>query len=309
LLAIAHFVGLWRARIEGASGYDFCDQPKSTFAKHGLGKQMSIAVQTQRKLYLESLTQTPELLHVAEGRVVAFCRTCPGKEEPNDDSAVIIETECGATVLAVADGVGGCPMGYKASAIAVNSIVEHVEAAQPQSNLRSAILDAIEHANAEILDLGVGAASTISVVEIRDRVARTYQVGDSLALVIGQRGALKWKSLPQSPVGYAVESGMMDEAESMHHDERHLVSNLLGLKEMHIQVGPPRKLAARDTVIVASDGLFDNLRMDEVIALGRSGQPIDRVARLVELATERMKCTDPQLPGKPDDLSILLYTA
>ena len=88
--------------------------------------------------------------------------------------------------------------------------------------------------------------TTLSVVEVRDRVARGYQVGDSMALILGQRGAIKWKSTSHSPVGYAIESGMIDEEDAMNHDERHLVSNLVGSREMHIEVGPAIRLTPRD---------------------------------------------------------------
>jgi serine/threonine protein phosphatase PrpC len=129
-----------------------------------------------------------------------------------------------------------------------------------------------------------------------------------MTLIVGQRGALKWKSTPHSPVGYAVESGMLDEADAMHHDDRHVVSNLVGSHSMHIEIGPSRTLAARDTVIVGSDGLFDNLHLAEVIRYGKSGKPIERISALDDLATSRMSQAEPDLPGKPDDLTVLLYT-
>ena len=128
-----------------------------------------------------------------------------------------------------------------------------------------------------------------------------------MILVIGQRGALKWKSTPHSPVGYAIESGMLDEAEAMSHDERHVVSNLVGSRNMHIEIGPTRPLAPRDTVIVGTDGLFDNLHLEEVIEHGRIGNPTDRVAALVRLASARMVESEDALPGKPDDITVLMY--
>ena len=51
-------------------------------------------------------------------------------------------------------------------------------------------------------------------------------------------------------------------------------------------------LLPRDTVVVASDGLFDNLHLDEVIEHGRSGKPIDRMNGLAEpgrLANDRVR--------------------
>ncbi len=267
------------------------------------------SIEPQRHFYVESDMDVPALHPVAGGNVVAFCRRCPDKFEPNDDSAAVVQTSSGAIVLIVADGVGGCPMGYKASAIAVKAVAEIVQAAEPMSDLRPAILDGIERANEEILDLGVGAATTLAVVEIQAGKARAYQVGDSMTVIVGQRGALKWKSTPHSPVGYAVESGMLDEFDAMHHDERHVVSNLVGSRSMRIEIGPSRTLAPRDTVIVASDGLFDNLHLDEVIKYGKSGKLIDRMNGLANLASLRMTKFDPALPGKPDDLTVLLYTS
>ena len=261
----------------------------------------------KRELYIESDMESPQLLSFGGGNVAALCRRCPDKIEPNDDSAAVVETSSGAIVLVVADGVGGCPLGHKASAIAVQSVSESVLASVPTGDLRPAILDGIEHANREILDLAVGAATTLAVVEIQDSHARAYQVGDSMTLIIGQRGALKWKSTPHSPVGYAVESGMLDEVDAMHHDERHIVSNLVGTRNMHIEIGPSRPLAARDSVIVGSDGLFDNLHLEEVIKYGKSGKLLQRVQVLAAEATARMARDESNVPGKPDDLTILIY--
>ena len=250
---------------------------------------------------------SPELLQFSQGKVSVLCQRCPGKVEPNDDSASVVQTPSGAIVMAVADGVGGCPFGFKASSIAVSAVAESVQSAGGGEDLRPSILDGIENANREILDLGVGAATTLCVVEIHNGRARAYQVGDSMALIVGQRGALKWKSTPHSPVGYAVESGMLDEADAMHHDERHVVSNLVGSRTMHIEIGPSRILAPRDTVILGSDGLFDNLHVAEVIERGKHGRPEDRITGMAQLAMERMQQDDDSVPGKPDDLTVLVY--
>lgn len=260
-----------------------------------------------KRFYIESDMSAAESIELNGGNVVVLCRRCPNKIEPNDDSAAVLQTSSGAVVLIVADGVGGSPAGHKASATAVESVAQSVMAAESISDLRPAILDGIERANREILDMGVGAATTLAVVEIQDRTARAYQVGDSTTLVIGQRGAMKWKSTSHSPVGYAVESGMLDETDAMHHDERHIVSNLVGSRSMHIEIGPSQPLAARDTVIVASDGLSDNLHLEEIIDRGRRGKLADRIDALATLASHRMTQADSTLPGKPDDLTVLMY--
>lgn len=260
-----------------------------------------------QRLYVESDMDSADWTDLAAGQAIALCRRCPGKEEPNDDSAAIIQTSWGAVVLVVADGVGGCPHGHRASGIAVQTVAKCVLAASPMSDLRPAILDGIEQANRSILELGIGAATTLAVVEVQSRVARGYQVGDSTMLIVGQRGALKWKSTSHSPVGYAIEAGMLDESDAIHHDELHIVSNLVGSREMHIEIGPAQTMAVRDTIIVGSDGLFDNARIDEVIDRARCGKLPKRMKRLDQLATERMQGDKPGDPGKPDDLSVILY--
>jgi len=269
---------------------------------------MTTAVDQRPRFYLESNMDQPELIDVTNGHVVAFSRRCPGKLEPNDDSGLFIRLTEDRFVIAVADGVGGSPLGYKASSIAMQCLAETLAACQQTPDLRPAILDGIENANEEILDLGAGAATTVSVVEVDRRVARGYQVGDSMAVILGQRGLVKWKSTCHSPVGYAIESGMIDEDDAMHHDQRHVVSNLVGSREMHIEIGPAIRLANRDTIVVGSDGLFDNLHSNEVIQRSRMGRPLDRITALVALATERMNHHDDTLPGKPDDLTILMLT-
>ncbi len=267
------------------------------------------SIKATSELFIESDMSVAESIAVSAGNVVVLCRRCPGKIEPNDDSAAVVQTSRGAVVLIAADGVGGSPAGHKASAIAVESVAQYVEEAEATNDLRPAILDGIELANREILDLGIGAATTLAVVEIQNQIARAYQVGDSTTMVIGQRGALKWKSTSHSPVGYAVESGMLEEADAMHHDERHIVSNLVGSRDMHIDIGPRRRLAPRDTVIVGSDGLFDNLHLNEVIEGARLGKPLHRVMEISDLATSRMTGSLSDVPGKPDDLTILLFTS
>jgi serine/threonine protein phosphatase PrpC len=169
------------------------------------------------------------------------------------------------------------------------------------------VLDAFDDANQRVLGLGVGAATTLCIAEIADDQLRVYNVGDSAALVVGQRGKLKLQTIAHSPVGYALESGLLDETEALHHDERHVVSNVIGSRDMRIDVGSSVRLAAHDTVLLASDGLFDNVSLSEVIACIRCG-PLDEAARrLLEITMQRMRSPVDGEPSKPDDMSFVLY--
>ena len=260
------------------------------------------------RFYLERQMDAPELMEDPSGHLVVYSCVCPGKTEPNDDSAAIIPVPGGRVVLAVADGIGGSPFGYKASAITLQCLAESLATAGHHDDLRPAILDAIESANIEIQDLGTGSATTLSVVEIQNRVARGYQVGDSMSLIVGGRGTIKWKSTSHSPVGYMLEAGAIDEQEAMTHDDRHFVSNIVGSCEMHIEVGPAIKLAPRDSILVATDGLLDNVYLAELCDLSRAGKPLDRMNAMLSLATKRMTGDHSDGFGKPDDLAAVLLT-
>jgi serine/threonine protein phosphatase PrpC len=77
---------------------------------------------------------------------------------------------------------------------------------------------------------------------------------------------------------------------------------------MRVEVGPALQLAARDTVLLASDGLFDNLFIDEIVATIRSGPLVAAADRLVERVQARMQGEEAaHRPCKPDDLTIVLF--
>jgi len=250
----------------------------------------------------------PERFNLVSGQVVVFTHRSPDKETVNEDCAALIPYDDANGVLVIADGLGGLPSGSTASSLAVRRLKTSIEkAAQEQTPLREAILDGIERANRDILAQGSGAATTIAVVEIQADRMRPYHVGDSMILLCGQRGKKKLQSVAHSPVGYAVESGMLDVDEAVHHEERHLVSNVVGASDMRIEIGAAMRIASRDTVILASDGLFDNLYLDEIVEVIRKGDLQNSAQQLLALTHERMKTEQPELPSHPDDLTFILY--
>jgi len=251
------------------------------------------------------------VVHPLDGGEVALfsCRS-PAHDGQNEDSAAVLPFGDGSFVLAVADGLGGERAGGRASSLAIDVLeAALVEARREGWPLRTAVLNGIERANEAIHDLGIGAGTTLAVVEIAGGAIRPYHVGDSMVLLIGQRGRLKLQTVAHSPVGFAVEAGWLDEGEAMHHEERHLVSNVLGAPDMRIEVGSQRRLAPRDTLLIASDGLSDNLRTNEIAALLRTG-PLDAACeRLAELARARMQAPGEGEPSKPDDLTFVAFRA
>jgi serine/threonine protein phosphatase PrpC len=242
------------------------------------------------------------------GEATFFTARAPDKTTPNEDCLALIPFDADSGVLIVADGLGGLPAGSTASQLAVDTMAQVLdEAASADIPLRDAILNGIEQANQAILAQGSGMATTLAVVEIQGHTVRHYHVGDAMIMVTGQRGKVKAYTVSHSPVGYAVEAGMLDEDEAVHHEERHIVSNVVGATDMHMSIGTSLQLATRDTLLLASDGLFDNLYREEIVELIRKGPQSKAASQLVVRCHERMQYPQPGLPSHADDLSFILF--
>jgi serine/threonine protein phosphatase PrpC len=245
---------------------------------------------------------------VGGGHVVAYSCRAPDKETENEDSVAVIPYGPQAAVLIVADGAGGLPAGKRASLTAVTTLIESLQVAMSETMLlRTAIMNGIETANTAVQDLANGSATTLTVITIEGLTVRAYHIGDSEAIVVGQRGIIKLQTTAHSPTGFAVEAGFLDEKAALHHADRHLVSNFLGTANMRIDVGAELQLKPRDTILLASDGLMDNVHLEEIIERIRKGPLDDAVARLISLANRRMAGASSGQPSKPDDLSLILF--
>ncbi len=242
------------------------------------------------------------------GHVVALTNPDPGKETENEDTVAIIPYGPDAVVLVVADGAGGLPAGKQASLTAATTLAASLQSAIEHTMLlRTAILNGMEAANEAVIALGSGSATTMTVVTIEGLMARSYQVGDSEALIVGQGGAVRAQTTAHSPTGFAVEAGFLDKREALHHEERHLVSNFVGTSDMRIDMGAGIELRPRDTVLLASDGLTDNVHIEEVIERIRKGPLADGARAVASLARHRMANSEGKQPSKPDDLSLILF--
>lgn len=263
------------------------------------------------RIYAGETFDAPVIKRLCTGSVAVFVRQAPYKQEVpelgNQDAAAVIPVDQVSVVLAVADGVGGAPNGDIAARIVIESLATALESAS-RSSQRNSILNAIEQANERILALGNGAATTLVVAEIEANRLRSYHVGDSGILVTGQRGRLKLQTIAHSPTGYAVEAGLIDEMEALAHAERNVVSNVVGSRDLRIEIGPAIRLAPRDTVVVASDGLFDNMLTEEITTIVRCGDLQRAAMSLAGTCADRMQASEADAEiGHADDLSFILY--
>lgn len=265
----------------------------------------------ESRLFINQDLQEGEIVSLESGNAAIYSAPSPDRNregDANEDSAAVFQLGEKTAVLAVADGCGGLRGGQQASGIAITLLKKSItDALKEERDLRYGILNGFEQANKKVLEMGIGAATTLAALEIQGNRVRPYHAGDSTIIVVGQRGKIKKQTVAHSPVGYAVEGGFLDEASAMFHEDRHLISNMIGASDMHIEIGPPIELAARDTVILATDGLSDNLNTLEIIDTIRTGSLGKSLKALSERARGRMQNPGNGNPSKLDDLTFIVY--
>ena len=242
------------------------------------------------------------------GNISIFSRSSPNNNKANEDSVGVIPIDDSTAILMVADGVGGHVHGKEASMLVLTEIRKAVARVRKKGgSLREGILSGIEKANIHMQKKLVGSASTLAIAEIQEHSLSTYHVGDTEIITTDSAGNIIYQSIAHSPVGYAVEAGMLDEEQAIMHDERHLVSNVVGDADMHIDVSTNIELKPDETLLIATDGLFDNLQKSEVVEIIRAGELDECGQLLVKSATERMFEQKTDQPSKFDDLSFILF--
>ena len=272
------------------------------------GRRVPELWRPEAHLFLEQDMAEVQLYPFAGGFAAVFATPNPAAERVSEDAAALIPYGRDEGVILVADGAGGLPEGHHAAALATKSVEATISAAQGASvSLREAILDGFDYANQAIQNLGSGAATTLSLAEIRENVVRTYHAGDSMVLLVGPKGRVKHFTIAHSPVGYAVEAGIIDVVEALHRDDLHIVSNVVGSPDMRIEIGPQLRLADHDTLLIATDGLADNVKVPEIVERIYRGPILGAAESLATLCFERMASPDVGEPSKPDDLTFAIF--
>jgi serine/threonine protein phosphatase PrpC len=264
---------------------------------------MTGAIQLDGATEAELLTAS-----VGGGSLIAYTAPAPNKSTENEDCVAAIPYGPNAVIMVVADGAGGLPAGRRASQTAVSALNTSLNNSMNETMLlRTAILNGIDAANDAVLALGNGSATTMTLMTVEGHIARSYQIGDSEAMIVGQRGRIRLQTMAHSPTGFAVEAGFLDQRAALMHDDRHLVSNFMGTTDMRVDVGAETKLQAKDTILLASDGLTDNVHSHEITDLIRKGPLEDAAQSMIGLALRRMTAETMHQPCKPDDLSVILF--
>ena len=206
------------------------------------------------------------LLEVAE-------RTDPGRDpdkQVNEDTAGQRITKHGH-LLVVCDGMGGHAGGQEASRLAVATIIQSLESSAPGAAPGAALAQAIFEAGRRVFEMG-GAGpqagrpgSTCVALLVHAGAVEVAHVGDSRAYFI-RNGHIWPLTKDHSVVQQMLDQGAITPEQAVLHPEGNKITRALGMKpDTDVELrDPPLLQAVGDIFILASDGLCDLVRTDEI---------------------------------------------
>lgn len=242
---------------------------------------------------------TPSL-QATELRIELGLSTDPGcVREINEDFARIIRPTTPAAlhkrgVLAVVcDGMGGHEAGEIASRLAVETIVRRFEEDELAADPVAAVPRSVQAANRAIFDAAErnhqmrGMGTTCTVLLLRDGMAYGAHVGDSRIYLI-RGGDIFLMTEDHSAVMELVRRGVITRDEARHHPDKNVISRALG-SHRDVQVtGWPQPFAVLpgDRFLLCTDGLYDLVDDEQLLATARDVHPQVACDRLITLARE-----------------------
>lgn len=250
--------------------------------------------------------------------------TDKGLRMRNEDSAIVMlgtkATNQDVTpfaLAAIADGMGGHDHGDRASAIAIETLAEHVVKSyvQPDHPLTAAQTD--PNAVDEMLAAGVwmahtairrevpGGGSTLTCLLVADEQLHVTHVGDSRLYMV-KAGGVDILTRDHLIVRRMEEVGILTHEEADRHPQRHVLSRALGMDdEMEIDSGHrPLQPSTAYRLLLCTDGVWGPLTAKDIyisVLLGQNAQDIcEQVIRSATLrqANDNATAVLLHLPGR-----------
>lgn len=199
-------------------------------------------------------------------------------------------------VYVVADGVGGYNGGATASRIAVETIEELWSQGQylPAEHIASWIRATVAEANRRIIskaqeDVSLDNMGTTIVIVVVDQAGDLHigHAGDSRAVLV-RNGEFNMLTIDHSVVMEMHMKGQLTAEQARMNMYKHLITRCLGHDEV-VDVDY-KKIEAKpgDCVVLASDGLSDEMREDEIGAVINScTTPQEICQRLMQIVLQR----------------------
>ncbi|HZQ18465.1 MAG TPA: Stp1/IreP family PP2C-type Ser/Thr phosphatase [Terriglobales bacterium] len=227
--------------------------------------------------------------------------------ENNEDSYIYWEPEgdelsTGLGRLAiVADGMGGYRGGEIASQLAVET-VKDVYAHSGESDVQECLLSAFSEAhrrireraraNPELSEMG----TTCTALVLTDGQAHFAHVGDSRLYFLSER-KLRLLTRDHTLMARWIENGVISSEEAETHPQRHVLTAALGVAEGIQPDSSPEAIQVQpgDVLMLCTDGLWGQVKEDEIQRTISTCSPADACRILCDLAKQR---------GGPDNITL-----
>jgi protein phosphatase len=274
------------------------------------GKAPGVSAGTGEALAVEL---APPLLPSSEGpcRLSVGCATSRGRIRKRNEDHFLVqqfawsagEEVHEATLLVVADGMGGHQAGDRASGLVIGTLAGKLSPILagllrgPSHETGTAVLtravgDALQECHRVVTQVAAsdagsrGMGSTVAVAVIWDGQAFISHVGD--CRVYHYRGGLTQVTQDHSIVARMIELGQLTVEEAATHAARNEVTQAIGTRSPIEPSQHTLDLARGDWLLLASDGLCAHVEVDTLGTLARQAAPSAAylARRLVELANE-----------------------
>jgi serine/threonine protein phosphatase PrpC len=215
-----------------------------------------------------------------------------GDREENQDR-VAIARGANAVLLIAVDGMGGHADGARAAAVATETVAEAFrKMSQPLFDPQGFLHLTVGRAHSNLVQIGTELRvearprATCALCLVQDGAAFFAHVGDSRIYHL-RRQQVYGRTRDHSHVELLLQEGLITEEEIPDHPMRNFVECCLGgnFALPGMSVGPARRLAKGDLLLVCTDGFWSGLEDEEVATLGAGNEPVDKgLRRLGELA-------------------------
>ncbi len=238
---------------------------------------------------------------LAELRLTIGSATHTGLVRRQNEDSLLVRDLDGATLLCVADGLGGHARGEWASARAVEvfaeSLSKHLESLHPDEAMSRASADANAAVNAEAAELGApGAATTLVAALVRGPEVWWLNIGDSRFYAV-TAGEFRQVSNDHSWVADRVREGTISADAARGHWKRNVVTRTVGFETfVEPEIGR-LEVAPGDLLLLCSDGLFGPVEDADIASVLAELPPAKATDRLIELANAA---------GGPDNITVIV---
>jgi serine/threonine protein phosphatase PrpC len=207
-----------------------------------------------------------------------------GNRRVNQDRCIAVESG-NAVLLGLADGMGGHPKGERAAEILTETCETFfIHAQMPIVKPGEFLTRLVQKAHENVTSFGLEQSPSIDprttavVVLIQDGTAYWAHVGDS-RFYLFRDGTLLRRTVDHSYVERLQQFGVISAEEREDHPHRNYVTRCLGgdIVLPEVALGKPERLQYNDTLILCSDGLWGNIKEEDMGAALTHPRPISEI--------------------------------